>query len=1250
MLEMINRTSVLGVLGAVVVSVVACGHEIDSPGLSAAPPVVPDLVCVEQLTTNVSLAGDGFVPMPINTLAGDVRLVLPKVVLAQKLSLDGAPASASFTIPDDAANPAASKLHWLSPQKMTFDVFPELALAPGLYDIDVTNPDGSKSTTFAGALAAVPRPGATKVTPDLFCDAEEDQTITITGTNVLKIGTQLAVARIGTKDFTASALTDCKDVPGTHVEGSVQLCSTASFVIPKGSLEAGNYDVTITNPGPAACKSTEKLSVAVVPAPTVATIVPTAICDDETSQTITINGTGFLEVGTTLPTLTIGGKPFVPTSAGGCMPVAGTFIEGAVQECTSLMITVPKGTFTSGDYPVEITNPPPAACKTLQMVSLRDEAPPTVATVAPATICSGGSKLTLDGTGFLGTPTVTLEASGQATITGTNTTVNGAGTQLQTQLGAGANAGTTYDVVVTNPDGCFDTPPPHKTVTVVPGPVLFLADPEVVYNGVNTGVTIYGTGFNRPFPAGALTIVPNGAAAPVTTLAYVDDAPAHPNRLDATVPKDQPAGVYDLYFADNSGCTAFLPKAITVKAATTITIKNVVPPFGTTASDTAITIFRDTAAAAPGNQVFIAPPRVFLNPTGVATANTIPLESVSFVNGDTLTAVVPKGTPPHVYDLLVTNPDGTVGFLGSAYTETTAALPPPTITTVTPSSVVNTTGQVVTVVGQAFRASTITATCKTAAGVSSVLPVTSGAVTCGGNGCTQTATLNASSLTAADNNVCILRLTNADGTYADYSAIGVTGSSLNLQKPPKAGSNMNTARRALVASAANATSAARFVYAIGGDASAATANAPFNTSEFASVDIFGTMGPWQAQRYDLGGARSFAGVGKQGRYTYIFGGSDGAANLATARRAITLDPQEVPGLDINDLVLQAAGLDAGYWFYRVSATFGAGDLDNPGGESLPSREVIVRVPTFAGKKVAVVLSWTAAVDALGAALPNVSGYRVYRTKAANGAAGTEVLLGTTGAAVLSFSDDGTAVPGTEAPLPTGSMGKWASLATMTTARKGPAGAVAFDPGNANRFYVYAGLGLDAANAALGSYEFLRVDIAANGHQTAAGAWTLGSGGAAAIPTPRWQAGAFSADSTVSTTIAVPDTYVFFGGGITALGAAANAVHVGKVAAGGDLGAIAASKPFSSNVAGYGVLAANNQLFTFGGANAAPSNGAKSSSFLGAAPGLANWNSEGLSLLQPRYLMGSAVQSAFLFLVGGDTAAGVGSNTTELVVW
>jgi hypothetical protein len=69
------------------------------------------------------------------------------------------------------------------------------------------------------------------------------------------------------------------------------------------------------------------------------------------------------------------------------------------------------------------------------------------------------------------------------------------------------------------------------------------------------------------------------------------------------------------------------------------------------------------------------------------------------------------------------------------------------------------------------------------------------------------------------------------------------------------------------------------------------------------------------------------------------------------------------------------------------------------------------------------------------------------------------------------------------------------------------------------------------------------------------------------------------------------------------------------------------------------------------ANGAPSSGATSATITG-APGLANnsWNSEGITLRSPRYLSGSAVQSAFIFLVGGQAAGGAADATTELVIW
>ena len=47
----------------------------------------------------------------------------------------------------------------------------------------------------------------------------------------------------------------------------------------------------------------------------------------------------------------------------------------------------------------------------------------------------------------------------------------------------------------------------------------------------------------------------------------------------------------------------------------------------------------------------------------------------------------------------------------------------------------------------------------------------------------------------------------------------------------------------------------------------------------------------------------------------------------------------------------------------------------------------------------------------------------------------------------------------------------------------------------------------------------------------------------------------------------------------------------------------------------------------------------------------SWNNEGLSLTTPRYRLASAVQSAFIFLIGGQTDdADSVTQSTELVVW
>ena len=1022
---------------------------------------------------------------------------------------------------------------------------------------------------------------------------------------------------------------------------------------PEDKIPTGVMTIHVTNPDGRSTTTIEK-GLAVLPAPVISEVKPPAICDDQADQQIVITGTSFLVFDDKVPSVTVGDPPmqhtYVPTvDAANCTALAGNFTEKNVALCTSLTITIAKGDFVVTETTkvhVVVTNPAPADCASSEAIELTIEPPPVVNSVVPATVCEGGSQLTINGSGFQQGATVALDCAGAMVI---STAVNVAkdGKTIGATFGPGAVPGTMCDVVVTNPDGCQDRPLPHKQVNVTTGPILFFVDPPVVYNGINTRITLFATTIQAPLPADAVTITPTGMTMPVTKLEITPVA-NHPNRLQAIVPIGQTPGTYDITLKDESGCLATLPKALIVTKDLTVTIASVNPPFGYTAEDTAVTIFRDKTAAAPADKPFVERPRVFLNPTSPMPMEVaVEVESVSVIDADTVTGVVPKGTVVHDYDVVLVNPDGSVGVLTKGYTETANA--PPLVTGATPSSIPASSGQVVILAGQHFDAADkIDFICEDAAGMPVAAPnVTSMAPVCVGATCTQSITIDASTLAAGY--VCVVRVTNADGTYGDFSAIGVTTPSLNLNSP-KIGTTMNVGRRALSGASGNATPAARFVYALGGDDG--TPAGALDTTEFASVDLFGKMGTWTQQKAPLGSKRTLAGSATVGRYIYLIGGDDGAGPTDTAERALILSPRETPVVQDVDLALDKIGLDAGEWHYRVSAVFAANDTDNPGGESLPSDAFSIKLPTIMGKKITVTLVWSAPVDALSAPLAGVAGYRIYRSAMPSAAPGTEVLIQTVNdPAKLTFSDDGSLAPGVETPLPTGSTGEWLALPKLGAKRSGLAVAAGNDPVTPGKFYVYALLGRSAAATVNTSYDYLPVTIAPNGRQTVAAAWTAGAQQSA---TGRWQLGAWAATSAVSSKITAPDTFIFLGGGELANNTTTGKVEAGKITAGGDLGLLDDTpKDFSSTSAGYGVCAANGQLFVFGGAGGAVSSGAKSAAIVAPAPTLANnsWNSEGLSMTHGRYLMGSSVQSAFIFLLGGQTdEPSNASKTTELVIW
>lgn len=103
---------VLGSLVLVATTLGACKKKLESPAPSLSA-VQPNLVCGEQLTTPVTLSGDGLTPVPLDTLSGTQVLSIPQVSLTRQSDLFGAAsAGAPVVINPDPADRSNHSVRW----------------------------------------------------------------------------------------------------------------------------------------------------------------------------------------------------------------------------------------------------------------------------------------------------------------------------------------------------------------------------------------------------------------------------------------------------------------------------------------------------------------------------------------------------------------------------------------------------------------------------------------------------------------------------------------------------------------------------------------------------------------------------------------------------------------------------------------------------------------------------------------------------------------------------------------------------------------------------------------------------------------------------------------------------------------------------------------------------------------------------------------------------------------------------------
>ena len=495
--------------------------------------------------------------------------------------------------------------------------------------------------------------------------------------------------------------------------------------------------------------------------------------------------------------------------------------------------------------------------------------------------------------------------------------------------------------------------------------------------------------------------------------------------------------------------------------------------------------------------------------------------------------------------------------------------------------------------------------------------------------------------------ICQVHVENGDGAYFTYSAVGITTPAENIESMVIT-STMLEGRRGLSAVVGNATASARFLYALGGDSgSYATAK---TSIELAPLSGYGQLGQWRYAANALPAPRTDAAAVVVGNLLYLVGGHDGTGPKDTTLRAEILDPNDAP--HIVDLLANVAadGLTSGTWHYRVSAVMAGDDPTNPDGETLPSDPFPVQVPdVFSPRVQAQRLQVTLVWDPV----PGAQSYRVYRTAGPNMSVGDVQLLAVLPATETEYTETGSEVISEEGPLSIGDVGVWQTLVSMSVPRAGLGVGAALDPSEPNIAYIYAVGGQGTAALAHSSYEVLALDAGTGELQS--GATWLGDP-TNPISVGRMRLGLYVVDSIASTRLTNPeDTWIYAAGGETGVGAISKVVDAAKVSAGGFLGIWESVTAMSPGFSGFGLAAAANQLFVFGGQGGEPSSSGKSAQICGignpcgSPPDVQNWNA-GIGLLLDRYLVGSVVGAANIFILGGVGPAGQIYDTVEQAVW
>ena len=608
--------------------------------------------------------------------------------------------------------------------------WPNTGLAPGVYNVQVTNSPTESATLTGGFTVQAPQPTISSVSPNTATYAiSPSASVTIVGSNFV-VGATITVGSLS--GVTVAGSTATAATPFVFVN-SVQV----RFYWPNTQLAPGSYTAQVTNPLAAGGLS-ESLASAftvVAPQPTITSTSPNPVTYGVSpTGSINIFGSGFV-VGATITVGSLSGVTVAGSTATAATPFV--FVSSA-----QLRFYWPNTSLVAASYTVEITNPAAAGGLATTLVGgfTVAAAQLTVISTSPSSgtyAVTPSTAVSIFGTSFLVGATVTISSPSTGT-TLSGTTVLGSTATVATPFvhvssgqlrfywpNPSLNIGS-YTVTVTNPaasggatanlPGGFVVVGPQPTIsTISPSPVTYEITPSL-------SISIFGTNFTTGATVmiGTLTggvcqlgtclsgVTASGsqatAAAPfvfvnATRLSfYWPNRSLTPGSYPVQVTNPQSAG--GLFVSVSNAFTVSPPLPI-IQSVTPSTVDFAVTP----SQSVAIRGIRFYAPIGTDGPVITVGTFTCTAVSGTVASATVPCVYVSTTRLEFYwdNGAISPGTaiPPGSYAVQVQNPSYVGAGTGSLAAGFTIAAPQPRIEKVSPAVVTAgiTTSRVVTIVG-----------------------------------------------------------------------------------------------------------------------------------------------------------------------------------------------------------------------------------------------------------------------------------------------------------------------------------------------------------------------------------------------------------------------------------------------------------------------------------------------------------------------------------------------------------------------